>query len=258
MFQASIRFGLAVLVGTTALAASAAELPSRLRVLVAADENPEIFSFEDRGRPGLERELLEGFCRVHGLELAVVPVRDFHQMIPMLLRGEGDVITGIVDTAARRKAVAFSREVLPVRHLVVTRRPAPRVSSAEDLKTLRVGVIPGTSWEQAAVEAGVPADRRLAFRDANLLLAGLRAAQVDAVVMPLVDYALAAKRDAKLEAGLFVGTGASDALAVRPADKTLLAALDAYLESAGQARHVLIFRYLSEEALSLIAQARRE
>jgi ABC-type amino acid transport substrate-binding protein len=258
MFQVSIRFGLAVLVGTTALAASAAELPSRLRVLVAADENPEIFSFEDAGRPGLERELLEGFCRIHGLELAVVPVRDFHQMIPMLLRGEGDVITGIVDTVARRKAVAFSREVLPVRHLVVTRRPTPRVASVEDLKTLRVGVIPGTSWEQATVDAGVPTDRRLAFRDANLLMAGLRAAQVDAVVMPLVDYALAAKRDPQLEAGIFVGTGASDALAVRPTDKTLLAALDGYLESAGQARHALIVRYLSQEALSLIALARRE
>ena len=82
-----------------------------LRVLVATDEMPEMFSFEASGPPGFERELLAGFCRVHGLALEVVPVRDFDQIIPMLLRGEGDVIAGIVDTPARRERIAFSSEV---------------------------------------------------------------------------------------------------------------------------------------------------
>ncbi len=258
MLKGSIRLALAGWVVSTALAASATELPPSLRVLVAADENPEIFSFEDKGRPGLERELLEGFCRVHGLKLVVTPVRDFDQIIPMLLRGEGDVITGIVNTAARREKVAFSSEVLPVRHLVVTRRPAARIQRAEGLRALRVGVIPGTSWEQATAEAGVPKAQRVPFRDADALLAGLRDGKADAIVMPLVDYALAAKRDPDLAAGIFVGSGASGALAVRPDDKQLLAALDAYLDGIRQARHALIFKYLSEEALSLIAQARRD
>ncbi len=258
MLQGSIKLGLAGCLMSVALAASASELPTNLRVLVAADENPEIFSFEDKGRPGLERELLEGFCRVHGLKLVITPVRDFDQIIPMLLRGEGDVITGIVNTAARREKVVFSSEVLPVRHLVVTRRPAARIPSAAVLRGLRVGVIPGTSWEQATAEAGVPKAQRVPFRDADALVVGLREGKVDAIVMPLVDYALAAKRDADLVAGVFVGSGASGALAVRPEDKRLLAALDTYLDGIRQARHALIFKYLSEEALSLIAQARRD
>ncbi len=232
-------------------------LPARLRILVTADEMPEMFSFASSGPPGLERELVEGFCRVNGLSLEVVPVRDFDEIIPMLLRGEGDLVTGIVDTKARRQKVAFTDEVFPVRHLVVTRRPRPAVTRVEDLRALRVGVIPGTSWGQATVEAGVAKGNRVSFRDTDALLAGLRAGQADAVVMALLDFALASKRDPRLEAGTFLGSSLSAAWAVRPADATLLAALDGYLKAMGQARHALMFRYLSEEALSLIALARR-
>ena len=252
-------FGLVVL---SSLAAGAAEpaagLPAKLRVLVAADEMPEMFSFAQTGPPGFERELLEGFCRLHGLKLDVVPVSDFEQIIPMLLRGEGDLITGIVDTAARRERVAFTGEVFPVRHLAVTRRPGPVASRLEDLRTLRVGVIPGTSWEQAAVDAGVPKAKRVPFRDSAALLAGLRSGQVDAVVMALLDFALAQKRDPQLVAGAFVGPASAAAMAVRPEDGRLLESLNGYLQGMRQARHALMFKYLSEDALSLIALARRE
>jgi ABC-type amino acid transport substrate-binding protein len=239
-------------------AAPAAGLPGKVRVLVAADEMPEMFSFQAGGRPGFERELIEGFCRMNGLGIEVVPVRAFDDIIPMLLRGEGDVVTGIVDTETRRRKVSFTDEIFPVRHLVVTRRPKEAVTRLEDLRLLRVGVIPGTSWEQATVEAGVPKARRVPFRDADALLAGLRAGDADAAVMALLDYALASKRDSALSAGAFVGTGLSAAWAVRPSDSALLAALDGYLRGMGQARHALMFRYLSEEALSLMALARRE
>jgi ABC-type amino acid transport substrate-binding protein len=233
-------------------------LPSRLRVLVPADEMPEMFSFDTKGQPGFERELIEGFCRIHGLALDVIPVKDFDQIIPMLLRGEGDVITGIVDTAARRKKVAFSSEVFPVRHMAITRQPGPVARQLEDLRALRVGTIPETTWEQAVIEAGVPKSRRVAFRDAELLLAGLRAGEVDAIVMTVFDFSLAKKHDVELVAGPFVGRTGAAALAVRPDDGRLLEALNGYLQGMRQARHTLMFKYLSEEALTLIAQARRE
>ena len=232
-------------------------LPPVLKVLVAADEMPEMFSFAPSGPPGFERELLEGFCRIHGLELAVVPVRDFEKIIPMLLRGEGDVISGIVDTETRRQRIAFTNEVFPVRHLAVTRRPRPAVGRPEELRTLRVGVIPGTSWAEAAATAGVPPGKQVPFGDATALLAGLRAGKVDAVVMALLDYALAQKRDPELAAGPFVGPSASAAMGVRKDDSSLRVSLNGYLEGLRQARHNLMFKYLSEDALSLIALARR-
>jgi ABC-type amino acid transport substrate-binding protein len=121
-----------------------------------------------------------------------------------------------------------------------------------------VGVIPGTSWELAAVEAGVPKAKRVPFRDAEALLAGLRTGQVDAVVMALLDFALAQKRDADLVAGAFVGGATAAAMAVRPADGRLLASLNDYLEGMRQARQRMMLKYLSEDSLSLIALARRE
>jgi len=254
--------GLFVLVGflfgVTAEAREATPgLPSPLRVLVAADEMPEMFSFASSGPPGFEREVLEGFCRIHALEMKVVPVRDFDQIISMLNRGEGDLIAGIVDTPERRDHIAFSAEMFPVRHLAVSRRPGLPVDRPESLRSLRVGVIPGTSWEAAAEEAGVPAERRHPFRDSEALLAGLRGGEVDAVVMALLDFALAQKRDPDLMAGVFVGPTASAALGVRKGDEQLRHALDGYLRGMSQARHHLMFKYLSEEALSLIALARR-
>jgi membrane-bound lytic murein transglycosylase F len=233
-------------------------LPPTLRVLVATDEMPEMFSFEPTGDPGFERELLEGFCRVHGLTFEVVPVRDFDTMIPMLLQGEGDVIAGIVDTPARREAVAFSSEVFPLRHMAVSRRPRGPVPNGDALRDLRVGVIPGTSWEEAVVEAGVPVDGRVPFRDAEELLVGLREGEVDALVMALLDYTLAHKRDPDLIAGGFIGPTASAAFGVRKGDKALLEMLNGYLDGMRQARYHLMFKYLDEDSLSLIALARRD
>jgi len=247
------------LVAGTARAADRGPAPTAsLRVLVPADEMPEMFSFESRGLPGLERELVEGFCRLNDLRLEIVRVSAFEELIPMLQRGEGDLITGLVDTEARRQKVAFSGEVYPVRHMAVTRRPGPLARRVDALRALRVGVIPGTTWEQAVADAGVPKARRVAFRDADAVLAGLRAGQVDAVVMTVFDFALAKRHDPELEAGVFVGKTGAAAFAVRLADARLLEAMNGYLRGMQQARQSLMFKYLSDDALTLIAQARRE
>lgn len=250
------------LVLLTAAAAAATEptpgLRGRLRVLVPADETPEMFAFTHNPRPGLEREVLEGFCRIHGLAFEVVPVEDLGRIIPMLLRGEGDVITGIVETASRRRDVAFTAEILPVRHLAVTRRPGPPVSRAADLRSLRVGVLRGASGEEVADGVGVPDAKRLPFQDIEALLGGLRTGETDAAVMTLLDFALAQNKDGDLVAGPFVGPFSSAALAVRREDTPLLEALNGYLEGMHQVRDALMFKYLSEEALSLIALARKD
>ena len=59
-------------------------------------------------------------------------------------------------------------------------------------------------------------------------------------------------------AGAFVGPTASAAFGVRQDEATLVEALNGYLEGMRQARHHLMFKYLDEESLSLIALARRD
>lgn len=235
-----------------------AGLPATLRVLVAAQEHPEMYSFAASGPPGFERELLEGFCRLHGLRLQAEPVQGFEQILPMLLRGEADLAVGIVDTPARREKIAFTAELLPVRHVAISLAARGPVGGLEDLRRLRVGVIPNTSWEAAVAEAGVPPVQRVPFHDSAELLGGLRAGKVEAVVMPVIDFSLAQKRYPELVAGVFVGTAGRAAIGLHKDAARLLAALDAYLRDTQQARQALLLKYLSQEALTLIARARRE
>jgi ABC-type amino acid transport substrate-binding protein len=255
----------AVLTAILAPPLVAADLPSptfstRLRVLVSSDEMPEVFSFRPGEAPGFERELLEGFARARKLDLQVVPVRNWDQIIPMLVKGEGDIIVGIVDTEARRKRISFTREIYPVRHVVVTRQPTPAVATLAELRALRVGVIPGTTWADAAAEAGVPAANQVPCVDLNDSLDALRKGRVTATVVAVFDYVLARKHDPALEAGIFLGTPGTAAWAVRKEDGALRAALDEYLEaffhSPAQSR--LAVKYFTEEALSLLRRARRD
>ncbi len=240
----------------------APSFPNRLRVLVSSDEMPEVFSFSFRpgDPPGFERELVEGFARARKLELQVVSVRNWDQIIPMLTKGEGDLIVGIVDTEARRKRISFTKEIYPVRHVVVTRQPAPPVATVAQLRAMRVGVIPGTTWAEAAHEAGVPASNTVPCADLNDALDALRTGRAAATVVAVFDYALARKRDKALEAGIFLGSSGTAAWAVRKDDGTLRAALDEYLEALRHSpyRSSLAVKYFSEEALSLLRRARQQ
>jgi ABC-type amino acid transport substrate-binding protein len=234
--------------------------PETLRVLVSADEQPEMFSFTPGPNPGLEREMIEGFAKLHRLKVEVVPVARFDQIIGALSRGDGDVILGIVDTPSRRKLVAFTAETLPSRHVAVTRRPHSRIASLEELRASRVGVVAGTSWAETALEAGVPPANLLAFQDTPTLVAALRAGKVNASVMSVTDFALLSRQSKDLEAGMLVGAAGRVSWAVRMQDQELLRAMNTYIETLrnSPAWSPLVLKYFSDDALRLIRRARRD
>ena len=231
-----------------------------IKVLVAADEVPETFSFRPGETPGLERELIEGFSRLHKLEMKPVPVKDFSDIIPALLRGEGEVILAINDTESRRKQIAFTREVLPSRHVVVTRKPDGAITALEALRAVRVGVSFGTTWAEAATAAGVPASKLQDLPDVRSILEALRTRKITAAVMTLADLTLALRTDPDLQAGMFLGPAGSAAWGVRKTDPELLRALDAHLDSSRQTGSWsrLVVKYYGADALKVLdrAQAR--
>jgi L-cystine transport system substrate-binding protein len=228
-----------------------------LKVLVAADEAPETFSFRKGDAPGLERELVEGFARLHKLEMKPVPVKDFSDIIPALLRGDGDVILGINDTEARRKQIDFTREVMPSRHVVVTRKPEPAITTLESLRAVRVGVAFGTTWAEAATAAGVPASKLVDLPDMKAILGALRAHKVGAAVISLADLTLALRADPELQAGLFVGPPGSAAWGVRKTDPDLRHALDEHLENSHKTGSWsrLVVKYYGADALKVLDRA---
>jgi ABC-type amino acid transport substrate-binding protein len=244
----------------TAFARDLPEIKGRgsLRVLVSADEYPAWFSLVPSADPGLERELIEGFARLHRLKLEVVPVARFEDVIPMLQRSEGDVIMGINDTEARRKLIDFTREVMPSRHVVVTRKPRPAVETVEAFRAERVGIQTGTSWADSAVAAGVPPSRLERYPDFASVLEALRTGRITATVMALSDFTLAVREDHDLQAGVFLGAPASAAWGVRKTDTQLLDALDAYVESVRKSAtwSRLVVKYFGEESLRVLGRAR--
>lgn len=249
----------ALLACPTATLADLPEIQARgtLRVIASEGEQPEMFDFDgDPAKPGLEREMLEGFARLKRLKLEVVPVKTFSDRIPALLRGEGDLVVGLVDTPERRKQIAFSSEILPVRHLVVTHKPHPPVTSLSAFRASKAGTIRGTTWARETAAAGVPESQTEVFADTDPLLEALAASRIETAVMTLSDFTLARRRRPKLEAGVGVGAPASAAWGVRKQDVKLKAELDAYVDNlrSGPSWNRLVVLYFGEHALSALGR----
>ncbi len=227
-----------------------------LRVVAVKEEAPEMFSFSDTGEPGFEREIIEGFARLQGVKVQPVPAVNADERIVLLNKGAGDVIIGIVVTEARKKLVDFSSEVLPSRHVVVSYQPQPPIETLEAFRAAKVGVVKGTSWAQAAVEAGVPAGSLESFGDRYEAFDALKAGRIGATVITLSDYTLALRKYPGAQAGLTLGASTVAAMAVRKGDDQLLAALDEYLENfrKGPSWSRLVVKYFGEKALAVLGR----
>ncbi len=232
----------------------------RLRVLAYAYEYPEMFNFEPQSPagPGLERELLESFCRANKVALEVQRMEDFTREIPMLQRDEGDLIIGIVNTEARRELVAFTHEVFPVRFFVGTHVSTPPVTSVAQLVQRNVGVVAGSSWIGAAQKAGVPAQRLKVLENQPVMFDALEKGQIGAVVMPVADLALAMKRRPGLREGVPLGDSLSGCWAVRKTSPLLRDKLDAFLTTArsGNVWSRLVVKYYGERAVEILKKAK--
>ncbi len=244
------------LAGGTLAGSDLAEIKARgvLKVIAQKDEAPEMYSLAQAGDPGFEREMVEGFARLQGLKIETVTVDNSAERIPALQRGGGDVIIGIVDTAERRKLVDFTLEVIPARHVVISAKKP--IETLAEFKAARVGVVKGTSWARAAVEAGVPADTMETYGDRNQMLEALKEGRITASVMTVSDFTLAAKKNPGLVGGLFLGEPTSAAFAVRKSDAQLLQALNDYLGNFRKSPswNRLVVKYFGESALAVLGR----
>jgi ABC-type amino acid transport substrate-binding protein len=237
------------------------ELKARgsIRVIAAQDEQPEMFSFVAGQAPGFEREMAEGFAKLHGLKLEVAQVRSANDRIPALRKGEGDFIIGTINTEERRKLVDFTVEVIPARHLVVTYKPHRVVRTVEEFLQEQIGLSKGTSWATTAYEAGVSPDKAELFVGTDTLLDALRDGKISASVMTISDFTLAVRRYPGLQGGVFIGPANQAAWAIRKEDAQLEAALNEYLDNLrkGPSWSRLIVKYFGDQALAVLGRGKQ-
>jgi ABC-type amino acid transport substrate-binding protein len=234
------------------------EITSRgtIRVLADADDDPAWFSTKEGASPGFEREVLEGFARLHKLRFEIVPVEKWADAIPMLQAGKGDLLAGVNVTAARQRQVDFTTELLPARHVVVTRRPQPPILTVAELRASRVAVVAHTTWADALSAAGVPAASTVPVKDVPSALQAISDGRATATVTDVLDFLSHRRADKDLQAGMTLGELLSSAWAVRKADPQLRRALDEYLvELHGSANWSrLLVRYYGEDAPAVLGR----
>lgn len=229
-----------------------------LRVLVPADENPAWFALQASDQPGFEREVLEGFARLQGLKLETHAVERWEEAIPDLLKSRGDVIAGMNATEERRRQIAFSVELVPSQHVVVTLKPRPVVATVAQLRAERVGVSPGTTFAVAVAKAGIPAARVEPCPDLEACLAALRAERITATVMDVADVLLEGRGEPRLQGGVRLGAPLSSAWGLRKGDTVLLREMDAYLQrlKASPKWSQVLVKYFGEDARRLLGRTK--
>ena len=230
--------------------------PGTLRVIVGNGDLPELFVAD---RPeGLEREMLEGFARLHGLRIQAV-IAPRQERIPWLLEDRGDVVAGgMAMTPERRKLVAFTAETFPIRHAAVTRRPHPKVETLEELRRQRVGVQTNSSGAEEALAAGVPRANLDSYASYDEVLAALRAGKVSCSVMSVIGAMSDRRKDPALEIGVMIGTPTGTGFAVRKDEPRLLKALNDYVVATRRTPtwNRLVIKYLGEDALDVLRRSR--
>ncbi|MCM2258104.1 MAG: transporter substrate-binding domain-containing protein, partial [Vicinamibacteria bacterium] len=233
-----------------------------LRALVVDDaSSADFFNLAPNpgDRRGFDREILESFCSLQKLKLETVIVPSWAELVPALKAGRGDVIVGqVTDTPERRQQIAFSIEVFPSGVIAVTRKPTPAIQSLDQLKSLKVGTIEGTSMAEAARALS------LTSLDDQIPTGGipdaLRAGRIQVGIWGLESAILERRKDPAIQLGIFVTPPQSLAWGVRKQDVTLKVELDQFLGNLRKSPtwNRLVVKYFGESALELLKRVRQE
>jgi len=143
------------LTGVSAGASSLAEVKSHGKLVMLAFPHQESafirvkVEVDLQHYDGIDYEILEGFAQSLGVALEVHPVKPaFAELIPALLRGDGDVIgSSFSITPERQVKVDFSSPYFAGRTVVVVPRDSP-IHGEADLAGKTGSTVPGSSLEE--------------------------------------------------------------------------------------------------------------
>ena len=162
--RAVVALLLTALCTTAAGATHVADVKARgkLVVLVYPDANNPFFAKLGPGRfDGVDVSILHGFAASLGVPLEIKEVPRFDDLLPSLVRGEGDVVAGGTSiTAEREKLVDFSVPYFPVAVMVIARKDAG-ITTVAGISGKRGAAVPGTTHDTLMREMGITPAHRL-------------------------------------------------------------------------------------------------
>ncbi len=99
----------------------------------------------------LELQYLQRYCQQHKLTLKQINVKDFEQLIPMLLAGKGDVISAnLTITRDRKNKIAFTAPLLFTHEFLLMGKNSNDLKNAQQLNQREVAVQKGKSHLKTA------------------------------------------------------------------------------------------------------------
>ncbi|MFQ5456351.1 MAG: membrane-bound lytic murein transglycosylase MltF [Nitrospirota bacterium] len=126
------------------------ELRAKKRLRIIVREEP-IASLPRNAEPvSLDREIAEDIAKELGLNLTLIVVEDYAQMIDKLIQGEGDIIaSGLAVTKSRTDRLAFSTPYLYTDELLITQVSSTMPGKLEDMQGIQVCVRKSSSYFDA-------------------------------------------------------------------------------------------------------------
>ena len=98
---------------------------------------------------GFEYELASAFADFLGVRLKIIIAREWEDMVPKLLRGEGDIIAAsFTITPKRKQQIQFSNPYMEIQQQIIVNRDNNRIRKLADLAGEKIHVRKGTSYQE--------------------------------------------------------------------------------------------------------------
>jgi membrane-bound lytic murein transglycosylase F len=209
------------------------------RVLRVLTRNNAVSYFLLRGEAvGFDHDLMKRFADGLEVRLQIIVPPSHADLVPWLLEGKGDVIAAsYTATPERGRQVAFSAPYLEVQELLVQRASEPILKTVAELRGRRIRVRPGSSYQGTlerlrAKGAGFTLELARPDEETEQLIAGVATGEVDLTVSDSHIFQAERVWRSDVVAAFALDDGAKKqiAIAVRPGDQQLKAALDRFVK----------------------------
>ncbi|WOH38572.1 transporter substrate-binding domain-containing protein [Thalassotalea fonticola] len=102
--------------------------------------------------PRLDKDYLEKFAQDNNLSIEYVYKDDFADLIPALVKGEGDIIaSNLTINTMRKRQIDFTLPIVETTEYLIMASNAKGLANAKDLDNRKVAVQPGTSYAFTAI-----------------------------------------------------------------------------------------------------------